>query len=85
MPFFDPNRCVAALAYQERDDETELALIGLVRRQMGSILQMQPEEAWSRTGIHSKEGPKTLEQVVNKAVDHLERHLAAIEEKRRFL
>lgn len=81
--FADPSRYVAALAYEERDAAEEVALIGMLRRQMARILSAQPAEAWQRVGIHSREGERTLEQLVCKAVDHLEHHLKFLVAKRR--
>lgn len=85
LPFADPGCYVTALAYHERDAAEEVAFIGAVRRQMARILQAQPAEAWRRVGIHSKEGERTLEQLVRKAVDHLEHHLEFLRAKRQAL
>jgi len=85
LPFADPARCVAALAYHERDAAEEVAFIGLLRRQMARILQAQPADAWQRVGIHSKEGERTLEQLLRKAVDHLEHHREFLLAKRQAL
>ena len=85
MPFADPSRQTMVLAYHERDAAEEVALITLVRRQMARILRSQPPEAWQRVGIHSKEGERTLEQIVRKAVDHLDHHLGFIRSKRQAL
>lgn len=83
--FADPNRYVAALAYEIRDVAEEVAFIASVRRQMARILRVQPAEAWQRVGVHSKEGERTLEQLVRKAVDHLEHHLSILMQKRQSL
>jgi uncharacterized damage-inducible protein DinB len=83
--FADPERYVAALAYHERDAAEEVAFIGAVRRQIARILRAQPVEAWRRVGIHSKEGERTLEQLVRKAIDHLEHHLEFLRAKRQTL
>ena len=85
MLMAQPDRYVAMLAYQERDVNEELAYMSAVRRQMYRILQSQPSEAWQRVGIHSKEGERTLEQIVRKAVDHLEHHMGFIRAKRQAL
>jgi hypothetical protein len=85
LPFDDPARYVAALAYRERDAPEEVEFIGLVRRQMAHILRAQPAEAWRRVGVHSKEGERTVEQLVRKAIDHLEHHLGLIPVKRQAL
>lgn len=85
LPFASPDRYVAALAYHERDAQEEVAFIGLVRRQMVRILRAQSTEAWRRVGIHSNEGERTLEQLVRKAIDHLEHHLGFLRAKRQAL
>ena len=85
LPFADPTSYVAALAYHERDAGEEVAFIDLLRRQMARILQAQPPAAWQRVGIHSKEGERTLEQLLRKAVDHLEHHLGFLRDKRQML
>jgi uncharacterized damage-inducible protein DinB len=85
LPFADPNQYVAVLAYQEREAAEEVSLIGSLRRQMARILTSQPAEAWKRVGIHSRDGEQTLEQLVRKAVDHLEHHLEFLRAKRRAL
>jgi len=83
--FADPARYVAALAYPDRDAAEEVAFVAAVRGQMARILRAQPAEAWSRVGVHSKEGERTLEQLVRKAIDHLEHHIAFILAKRQAL
>jgi len=83
--FADPALSVAALAYNQRDADEELACLAAVRRQMVRILRAQPAEAWRRAGIHSRQGEQTLEQLLRKAVDHLEHHVRFILEKRQAL
>lgn len=80
--FADPNQYVTALAYDQRDTWEELAVIASVRKQMARILRAKPPDAWNRIGVHSREGERTLAQLVRKAVDHLEHHLAFVREKR---
>lgn len=83
--FADPDRQAEALAYQARNVDEEASLIALIRRQMTRILRAQPVESWQRIGVHNREGAKTLEQLVRKAVDHLEHHLGFIRAKRQAL
>ncbi|MCC7423118.1 MAG: DinB family protein [Planctomycetaceae bacterium] len=85
LPFADPALHMKSLACDARNAEEELAVMEAVRRQMARILKAQPAEAWRRVGIHSREGERTLEQLLQKAVDHLAHHLAFIREKRRAL
>jgi len=83
LPFADPQLFAPALAYQQRNAEVEVELIALMRQQIASILRALPTESLARCGIHSKDGPCTLEQVLSKAVSHLRHHLSFIDEKRR--
>lgn len=83
--FSDPVRQAASLAYDSRAADIEVELIALMRQQMSSILRHQPANAWQRVGVHSKEGERTLVQIVQKAVVHLEHHLEFIRQKRRAL
>lgn len=83
--FADPNQYVATLACNQRDVGDEVALIGMLRRQMSRILRGQPSDVWLRVGIHSRDGEQTLEQLLCKAVNHLEHHLEFIRSKRRRL
>ncbi len=81
----DPTDQPRVLAYHERDLDEELRLFELLRAQMTRILRAQPDDAWQRVGVHSKEGDRTLTDLVAKAVWHLEHHLKFIEAKRRVL
>ncbi|MBL8799228.1 MAG: DinB family protein [Planctomycetia bacterium] len=83
--FADPERFAAALAFDARDAVEEVACVGAIRRQMARILRAQPPDAWQRVGVHSKEGERTLEQLVRKAIDHLEHHLTFVRAKRQAL
>lgn len=80
--FADPGRFAAASAYTQRDAEEEVALVAAVRRQMARILRVQPTEAWGRTGLHSRDGEQTMEQLARKAVEHLKHHLVFVWAKR---
>ena len=81
----DPDLFAPALAYNERDLETEIGLIELTRKQMASILRTVPDEAMTRVGIHSVSGPVTLEDVFMKCMTHMDHHLEFIHEKRAAL
>lgn len=85
LPYADPARYAAALAYQARDIRGELELISAVRHQLARILRQQTVEAWQRVGLHSKDGEQSVEQLVRKAIDHLKHHVRWIEDKRRIL
>jgi uncharacterized damage-inducible protein DinB len=82
---FDETRFAAALAYHERDLEEELALIEQTRRQMARILRRLGPEALRRVGIHNERGPRTLEDLLSGATNHLTHHVKFIADKRRAL
>src|SRR5262249_1429032 len=87
-PVFDrvkPELMLAALAYHDRDVEEELGAFDLTRRQIGRILRASPPEAWERTGIVGDRGDRTVNQMINGAVEHLAHHLRFVIEKRRAL
>jgi uncharacterized damage-inducible protein DinB len=82
---YDERRFAAALAYQERNVEEELAIFEQARRQMARILRSLPDTAWARDGVHNERGLITLEEHLQLEVDHVPHHLKFIEEKRRAL
>lgn len=81
----DPDLFAAALCYDARDIREELELIALLRKSTGRILSACNVENYLRTGVHSKEGPMTLETIVERATHHIPHHIAFIEEKRQAL
>jgi hypothetical protein len=78
----DPTPYLVALKYHDRDLALVLDLLALTRRQMAEDLDRQPEDAWSRDAVHTEAGLVTLRQQMLHAIRHLERHTAAIDEKR---
>jgi hypothetical protein len=81
----DENRFLSALAYHDRDLREELAIIDGTRGQMTRILRKLPAEALQRTGTHTERGPRTLEQLLAGAIQHISHHLTFVQEKRRAL
>lgn len=55
------------------------------RELLAPVLGALPVEAWSRTGIHSEYGLRTLTQMVKGYCDHLDHHVGFIARKRRLL
>jgi uncharacterized damage-inducible protein DinB len=82
---YDESRFTAALAYQERDLEEELALLEGMRRQMARALRGLPESAWSRSCVHSERGLIALEQMLEAEIEHIPHHIRHIIEKRKSL
>ena len=81
----DPDLWTRALAYDVRDVNEELDLVGAVRKQMARILRTLPDSAWARTGVHSEYGPLSLEELLRRITNHVPHHVAFIEEKRKAL
>jgi hypothetical protein len=55
------------------------------RDMMAIILRAIPDSFYARTGIHSEAGKMTLEDMVDKYVNHLAGHLVSIHRKRKLL
>jgi hypothetical protein len=81
----DQDRFRAALAYDDRDLEEELALIERTRSQLARVLRRLPESALRRVGRHNERGPLTLEQMLTTAAGHIPHHLRFVAEKRKAL
>jgi DinB superfamily len=82
---YDESRFSAALGYQERDLEPELALLEGMRRQMAAILRALPAAAWIRSGVHTERGLITLEEMLAVETEHIPHHIRFIHDKRRAL
>ena len=82
---FDPDVWMPRLAYHDRDVDEEIELIELVRGQMARILRPLAPDQFQRRGIHSEDGPMTLETLLRRITDHLPHHLRFIEEKKAAL
>jgi len=81
----DEKRFATALAYHERNLDEELAIIEQTRSQMARILRTLPPEALGRVGVHNERGPRTLEDLLTGATNHLTHHVKFIADKRRAL
>jgi hypothetical protein len=65
--------------------EEELAIIEHTRSQLARILRTLPVEALQRVGVHNERGPRTLEQLLQGATDHIPHHVQFIRQKRQAL
>jgi hypothetical protein len=82
---YDETRFTATLSYEQHDVQEELALLEGMRRQMARILSGLPEQAWSRTCVHTERGLMTLEEMLHAEVEHIPHHIRHIREKRKAL
>lgn len=73
------------LAYDERNLEEELLLVEVTRKQMARILRRVPREAFAKTGVHSIEGPISLQSLLERITNHIPHHVQFIDEKRAAL
>lgn len=80
-----PDAFAAALHYQARNVSEELDLLAATRAHMASILKATDVEDFQRTGVHSAEGPMTLETLLERITGHIDHHVAFIEEKLKAL
>ncbi len=81
----DPDKFAARLAYHDRDLESELMLIEVVRQQMATILRTVPVADFQRVGRHSEAGPLTLRTFLERITGHIPHHIPFIAEKRQVL
>ena len=68
-----------------RDVQEELTIVDLTRSQLARILRKLPDGALTRFGTHNERGPRTLEQLLTGAIDHIRHHLKFVHEKRAAL
>lgn len=81
----DPDGFARALAYSHRQLNEELALIDATRRQMVRILNSLAEADWQREGIHSTDGPLSVQILLTRVTSHIPHHVAFINQKRALL
>ena len=82
---FDPDVWMPRLAYHDRDLDEELQIVDLVRRQMLRILRPVAPQEFQRRGIHSEDGPLTLETLLQRITGHVPHHVRFINEKKAAL
>jgi hypothetical protein len=85
LPDGDENLFAARLAYYSREIEDELQLIESIRASVARILQTLKDDDFARIGNHSAAGPLTLQQFVERGVNHVRHHVKFIDEKRKAL
>lgn len=78
----DPDEFAAKLAYAQRDLETELRLIEVVREHLAGILRTVTTETFQRTGKHSRDGLLSIETLLQRITGHIPHHVNTINEKR---
>jgi len=77
---YDEDAWGRHLHYREQNPWQALNLFRMLREMNGSLLRLMPASAWERVGVHSQRGLKTLAQVVEDYIEHVQYHLRQIEE-----
>lgn len=85
LPGADQNGFAARLGYADRNVTEELQLIELTVSQMLRVLQNCDIEDFQRTGVHSEDGPMTLESLLERTTNHIPHHISFIDKKRKLL
>jgi len=77
----DPNLFRPALFCSRRPLDKELDVVEAIRAHMLPILQSCGADDFQRTGVHSLDGPLTLQTLLERITAHIPHHVAFIEEK----
>lgn len=85
LPDGDENLFATRLGYERRDVEEELRVIESIRAQVTRILRGLKDEDFGRIGNHTAAGPLTLQQLVERKVNHIPHHVRFIAEKRKAM
>lgn len=81
----DENLFASHLSYHDRDLEEELAVVEAIRTSTARTIRSLPASALSRIGTHNEAGVLTLEQWIQRAINHIPHHVKFIQEKRAAL
>jgi hypothetical protein len=79
LQYFDDDLWAVKLDYARRKLSQPLETCRRLRTENYELLKEMPEEVFSRTGTHSKDGVMTLRQLVESAAQHLEAHVREIQ------
>jgi uncharacterized damage-inducible protein DinB len=81
LPAACPDAFATTLHYSQRNTYEELNVIAAVRSQTSRLLNSLNLECFQRTGVHSEDGPLTLETLLERIVEHIPHHLKFIDQK----
>jgi uncharacterized damage-inducible protein DinB len=76
---FDERQWSVVLQYAKQDVKDALALIAIIRRATGALLDSMPAALWSHRGIHSQRGPMTLDDWLATYTEHMTAHMSQLE------
>jgi len=78
LQYFDDDLWAEKLDYHKRKISHALENFRRLRTENHELLKDLPEEAFERTGMHSKDGKMSLRQVVDWFAQHTEGHVTEI-------
>lgn len=79
------NQDAWAWPYRHILAKDSLATFRLLQRTTAGLLRRAPAGAWDRAAIHPEQGPRTVRQLVEGQLSHLEQHLAQLADIKRRL
>jgi hypothetical protein len=82
MPAVNQDAWAASLDYSKRKISTALETFRRIRTDNYDLLKDLPEEAFARTGNHTKRGTVTLLDMLTIFAAHPEKHVAQIQRTR---
>lgn len=80
LPVYDQERWKKRLHYIWRSPEAALSLFQQTRFSTAEMLQQCDLASWQRTGIHPVRGRLTLGDLLRTYAEHVDMHIAQIEE-----
>jgi uncharacterized damage-inducible protein DinB len=81
----DENLFAAQLFYENRQLDEELAVVDAIRASTARTLRQLPSAFLNRIGTHNEAGTLTLEQLIQRATNHVTHHVSFIQQKRAAL
>jgi hypothetical protein len=82
---YDESAFARALGYQEADARGACEVFAMNRRMTAAMLRRLPSAAFSRQGVHSVKGLRSLMDLVRGYAEHLEGHMKFLREKRKMV
>jgi hypothetical protein len=82
LQYFDDEAWAEKLDYHKRKISHALENFRRLRTENHELLKDLPDSAFARTGTHSKDGPMSLQAVIDWYAQHLESHVGEIKATR---
>jgi uncharacterized damage-inducible protein DinB len=85
VPAFESDKWAKRLSYDQSSAEDSIALFFTLRASMAPVLRELGDKDFERFGIHTEDGKVTLLSLLERAIEHTNHHMKAIEKiKRKF-